>query len=987
MNKQNLKQMFSLVVSFQLMVTPVLAAKNDQPSNSGANFANIINTVAQPLANMIWGSPSNGVNNYANGLQNQMTPIADKYFTPATLGALSNPAPGFQGYLGANNKQFLCATLNTSLTYVEPEVCKAGVMSTMGDPMQQLADMKGYADLFSGIRDKYDNSLLQSNQGYDANERTGVGCMKDSLSVLDGYFQSRMNELTELSTTIDRLTDSFIQQSQKDLEAIGEMTAILDGDSSEIAKEARTRKPELFDSSKIFNNPACVSIQDANTFGTKGKSKGLNGINSDLQTMLNTKDGYSGASFEASYSNVVNDISMMASSLSKNIKNDFSSFIANPATFLSSQRSSLNMSTGVNQSLNSTIYQDFLTSINTEKNNLSAKAGPLAGNDPEIAKLVESAKNINAGSEESQARIFNLGLTNFENKIKNDCLIRNVGDLDLALSNVSRVGVSKQANNEGTTIYKSEVKKVIADSKLTMEQKQARLIEIEAKFGRNLEMKRNRDQVVGDTTIKASNNSVGNYFSAAFATCEAQFKSNQVVAGYSGAAVIGELKNLRQGYKNLAAKASSDIEKDIKNKMINCASSEIANSSVGGSCSPAAFNPKNAGFCANAALSCSKNMKACSQQSQALVEKYKKDRADRISTYKKNIAGPRDDGQPSLKQAIKGNFENALAIMKAQSAGLNQAFNIGFTDPEYAKDVPESERYLDKYKNAGEEQMLLEDPAKYAEMFKNNIKNLRASVQKQQDGVRKVLQDHIKNTQDNYKRAADVAANMANMCSEKMMAYKGAQEQMAQQMAQEAAKKQSELGEQNAKECSVISALRSNPAPGCESDKVSDLNVHYDFAVAWNGYCSSVGKGQAGSTSENAADMERCAEFQNEFSAPKESEITELMKTDPSIKYKTQLNTACNDIYNGKSRCKISKEPTDSEQRDYDKCISEVNRNISSVKFLFNKVGASSGSRVTHVEVPEAPGDCSDNSSRGNNSWEGFGQGLATQPAPSSIIR
>jgi hypothetical protein len=965
MNKKNLMQVFSLTMSFQLMVTPVLAANNGQPSNSGANFANLVNTIAQPVASMIWGSPSNGVGNYANGLQSQMTPIADKYFTPATLGALSQPAPGFQGYLGANGKQFLCATLNTSLTYVEPEVCKSGVMSTMGDPNQQLADLKGYSDLFSGIRDKYDNSLLQSNQGYDMNERTGLGCMKDSVSALDGYFQSRLNELTELSTTVDRLTDSFVQQSQKDLEAIGEMTAILDGDSSDIAKEARTRKPELFDSSKIFNNPACASIQDANTFGNKGKSRGLNGINSELQTMLNTKDGYSGASFEASYGNVVNDINILASSMSKSIKNDFAGFLANPSAFLNGQKSNLNMSTGVNMSLNATLYQDVVSNITTEKNNLAASAALLAKED---SSLVDLAKNINGGSEESQLRLFNQSLTNLENKIKNECLTRNIGDLDMALSKVSRAGISKHANNEGTNVYKSEVKKVLTDPKLSLEQKQERLAQVESKYGSGLIIERNHDQVVGDTTIKATNNSTSQFFTAAIANCDAQFKTNKLGSGYSGAEVIGQLKNLRQGYKTLAAKASSDIEKDIKNKMINCASSEIANSSVGGSCSSASFNPKTAGFCANAALSCSKNMKACSQQSQALVEKYKKDRADRISTYKKNIAGPRDDGQPSLKQAIKGNFENALAIMKAQSAGLNQAFNIGFTDPEYAKDVPENERYLEKYKNAGEEQMLLEDPAKYAEMFKNNIKNLKASVQKQQDGVKKVLQDHIRNTQDNYKKAADVAANMANVCSEKMMAYKGAQEQMAQEMA----KKQSELGEKNAQACELVNSLRNNPKAGC-SENLDDLTgafSSYKLSLrSWcsdNNFSSSTEKSSASATSV-------CYEYSKNKGKPAYASLVNFCSDDGLM-----LDTKCSQHLSTPvpaaqaSNTTPATTPVTTVNNNYQKCLEGLEAAVL-VRYQDVKVNINAGS----MDAPEAPAVCSDNSQRGEMPWESGDRGLA----------
>jgi hypothetical protein len=160
-------------------------------------------------------------------------------------------------------------------------------------------------------------------------------------------------------------------------------------------------------------------------------------------------------------------------------------------------------------------------------------------------------------------------------------------------------------------------------------------------------------------------------------------------------------------------------------------------------------------------------------------------------------------------------------------------FGAGFTSPKGIKrEVPEGARYLTEFTESTSKsldgRLLLEDPDKYTDMFKENIEQLKASVQKQQDQIlggesvgnnNGLLAQHVEKTKSNFEAVAKESSTLAEKCiGQYDAAVKAANQQMADQQ-----KKYSELGEKNQEFCRRFSlAAQNHPGPACDGN-VGDL--------------------------------------------------------------------------------------------------------------------------------------------------------------------
>src|SRR5690606_251632 len=137
----------------------------------------------------------------------------DKYFNPQTLSRI----PGLMEYLALNNinpNSLVCKTLPTTLHEAKNEVCRIGVTTDRGaHPQAQLNEMFTYYNQYTQINKMYRNYTADSNVG---GQMFGVGCMKNAMQVLNGFFQYRVNELNELVTNIEALNNQFKEASKTD---------------------------------------------------------------------------------------------------------------------------------------------------------------------------------------------------------------------------------------------------------------------------------------------------------------------------------------------------------------------------------------------------------------------------------------------------------------------------------------------------------------------------------------------------------------------------------------------------------------------------------------------------------------------------------------------------------------------------------------------------------------------------------------------------
>lgn len=883
MKQRKLASFLAVTLSLDLMVAPIIPVAKADPEKQAAK---LVNTTAEGVAvtlqavGQIWGQIRQGMNVNQNSmtpqlagdmnqLKGQQTPQPDKYFNTQKLMQI----PGLANYLALNriNPAMLnCSTLPTTLFEARPEVCRVGITNDKGmAPQAQLDQMFTYYNQYFQISKLYSNYKADSNTGGQA---FGVGCMNNAMNILNGFFKYRLDELDKLTTNLEAMQDQFKKASRADLDAIEEGTAVLNGQSA-LADKVRSKKPDLFDFQKRFNNPSCNSMFSGDEINNTGREGGLNQITANLKKTMSTKVGkFSGESYTKNHASVLEDLEGLADKVSKQLELNFSTLSKDPASygrFLQDLPDLVSSPNGANRALSADLFSDVRTKFNDSFLKLNEQKSTVLSELRGAGVAGEAATSLlgNAASNNFESEVIGI-----ENKLKNKCFQDTLSEMDVdkIMNKIYDPSASAHANQYASNFVKDKLSKILNDKDSSLEKK---LSELQALEGQNkgryyLKMENSyevqdvdqngnlKTEVVSATNIRTPTV----FFSDLIKNCNAQFKANKLDNKMSGASAIQKLRELNQQYKALAKSQAASMKKEVRRKLIECTSPEEANNSNPGSCTPDRFNISAPGFCANAAFSCSKNMQACFQQAETYTKEIKDQRAARVTNYKALVEKNKND-------VIKM-FDTALASYMKDGEMLRGMFGAGFSSPSgIQREVPEGEKYLAEFAQATSRsidgELLLEDPAAYVKMFKQNIALLKESVKKQQDqilggdatGMGKstpgLLGQHIQKTEKAYQDVIAKADKQAGDCLSKHDSALAAAEQQRARQQEEQAKKMSELGEKRNEFCSRLDMLAEDPDGACDSlgslsrDVLGSLNTPEarNTAGQFSAYCRSRNSG------------------------------------------------------------------------------------------------------------------------------------------------
>lgn len=816
MKRFNLSKILALTICLEMIISPVAAVAQ-------VNLLSIIN-MAGGIANQLNGAPqSQQFSSDISSIQQQQTPGPDKYFNLQSMMAI----PGLQEYLALNNinpNSLVCSTLATTMYEARNEVCRIGITTDSGvDPRAQLNEMFVYGTKYAEVEKLYKNYSAQSNTSGQA---FGVGCMKNAMQILSGFFNYRVNELDKLTANLEAMNNAFREASRSDLNAIEEAVAVLDGGDSDLVNNVKTRRPDLFDFGKRFNNPACNSMFANDTYNRMGTDSpgGLNAINQRLKDQYSTNGGkYSGESYAANHGAVIEDINKLADKVATQAELNFTNFSSSNSgygQFLSGLKSSVSSNTGVNGLLNADFFSEAQTTYNTQNTKLQTELSTIKSEldaaGVQNLTALSIVNNTNAGNFDSEVNAI-------QNNIKNACLSRalsGTASIDSLMERVIDPQGSDFANKNASNFMRDKLRQILSNTSTNFEKKLADLQALEGQTGNRYILRMNNsyevqtiDPASGAIATRvvpaSSRRSPGAYFTDVINNCEAQFRTNRLGNSMSGSAAISRLRKLNQDYKALSRSNAQAMRAQVRARLIDCASPQEASNSVAGSCTPARFNTANPGFCANAAATCSTNMRQCTTQAQGFVTSIKTERTARVNNYKAMVT--------KNKQDIIRIFDTALAKYVREGEAMRGMFGVGFTSPtNIQREVPEGQRYLDNLRGATQGSpdgaLLLEDPDKYVAMFKMNIENLKKSVKDQQkeilgEGANSnagILARHVDQTKRNYDAVASEARTYADNCINK-------HDQAVARMSQEAAeqqKKNMELGEKRQQVCSVYQSAQ-----------------------------------------------------------------------------------------------------------------------------------------------------------------------------------
>jgi len=914
--RHHISSVLSYLLSFELVVAPFQAhAKKEQETDVGAAIAETALTVigtASTIYNAV-SSQNQGMSPQMmmnmDLLRKQQMPLPDKFFNPQKMSQI----PGLNEYLarnGINPASLMCTTLPTTLTEINTEVCRTGIKMYTKDPMAQDREAQFFAKQYSAVEKIYKNFSTETNTG---GEMFGVGCMKKATQILNGFFKSRIDELDKLTTNLEAIQNSFIEASKSDLNSIQESTALLDGGSNELVDEVRSKNPDLFNFGKRFDNPSCSAMLSKEDFNNSGKGGGLNGINTQLQTTVSSKTGpmgFSAESYGKSHGEVVADISAIADKVAKQMELNFEGIIQDPKSYrdtLSGLGSSVSSSVKLNGALSPDLFADTQAKFQQQSDKLQKDqidvSSELGGRASAAMQLLSST---NTGA-------FNAEVDNIERGMKNDC-VRDQSQLSTVLEKIYDPSATGFANQNASNFLKDKIAQIMQNGSTSLEQKLSELKSLESQQGNRYLVKMENSyevqeldaqgNIVSKVIPASSARTPGVFFSDVIKSCQAQFKANTLGTKMSAPAALKKLRQIHQDYRSLAKSHSDEVRNEIQKRLLNCDSPSKASGSIQGSCSPQAFDTGSPGFCAAQAFSCSQKMTECSKQAQKIVDDIKQDRSKRVVNYKAMVE--------KNKRDVVRLFDTALSKYMKDAELLRGAFGAGFTSPTgIQRQVPDGSKHLDIFKSATsgspDGALLLEDPAKFTEMFKSNITLLKNSVKAQQDQIlggglessSGLIGQHIQETEQRFSKVAAEAKQIAQSCTSKHDELAKTLESQRQQQVAEATKKQSELGEKVQKFCRKYSMAMVNPGPACSGglqdtySAVAAINEEGANAVSHiEMICAQSGGSDTGSGDATRAAHKICLKKPDQFKTECE-ELKKLDKKCPPVTAGTTSTSSC----------------------------------------------------------------------------------------------
>jgi hypothetical protein len=770
--KVQTSRLLTAIISYQMIIAPVAIAQDNTTTptknsddksfweKAGGTASDVLQLGAGAFQ-AYQGAQGGGMvmTPELAALKDNVTPIQDKFFNPTLMGKIPGLAE-YMAVMGKNPAMLNCSTLPAELNDIQSPVCDPAKA-----PANQSVDglLTAYKTTYSDIQKTYKNYASESNAG---GAGFGYSCMKNAQEILKGFFDYRAKEMDNLVSNIEALNQKFKNASKGDLDNIEESSALLNGGNSNVTNKVKTAKPALFDFAAQFNDPACKSMFAGDTFKTTGDGKGLLSIQDMVVKTTEAKPksaagsakSFSGETFSKAYTSVVEDITNMATNISKQSTTQFSALVNGSDMSKLSTSSTYGVESAVRSSTVFTQAQQKFSEKNLKLQQqlaeVSAELGSTGVDPSSTANLVS---NLNSGTFDTQ-------VGRLQNSIENKC-VSNSSQIDMVISKMVNPQVSSYGNKNVPSFIKDKLKQILTNDLSSTDKKLEELLALEKQGAGSYYVKLDASyevqEVVNGELVKSvvsptTRKTPTAYLTDIIRNCKAQFKSNTLESKYSGATAIAKLKELRSNYQALATETAADIKSQIMNKFVNCDSQIAANQDNTASCSAESFDMSSGNFCANSALSCSKNMQSCKAKAQKIVNDIKVKRQVSVTNYTANVEKNKKD--------LVAIFDTALTAFKAQGTQLGALFNLPWQSPTgIQREITDGSQF-NKDLKAVDPSLLIEDPDKYVDLLKKNVALLKKNIEDQSKGINDALLKHVNDTKSRYDNNAKIAGAELAKC-------------------------------------------------------------------------------------------------------------------------------------------------------------------------------------------------------------------------------
>jgi hypothetical protein len=801
MFKQFTKQLFKAscnVIVFQLVAMPIAISG---PTLDAINKAAPQESTFRTIGDVTMGAAqvfSQGVNSYVNAQngagssQYEMHRVTLNPLLALQPISASQISPIFAG----------CAVLPASAPLL------GGSMSCEKAPVQKIKS--GYGNAVIDIATANIKQLENFNvEGHDTFNSQGKGCYNNAIKNFNKTLLEREKAVEAKIKFFEEQLDQFKFNAKVDLDEIKKRTAELTGKPAKYLEKDKKLENQLLSNTNDPNN-VCSSIMPSSKFASGAKS-GLEGILKNIETVATVPTG-KGLTAQGML-----DKSRDLEKEINRISNLVSSGAANNSD-LNASTSGMNFNSSLISKDNAALKRviaNYNTEITTETSQLKKKLGITKGSLTSNSLVNGIISGIEADNINVDSR-----LKNFEKQTKQQCITRVIKSNFKTPRALGRrfvnPNVSKSLRDKADNALAIKIENLFdftdPGNSYSIEDALALLKQFESKGGnQNYTMQTGKSMTVNGKELNASTRLRSSQLLEMFVdNCNQQYKTNTNEDGYSSQDIVNNLKSYSEKVGSMRKSAPTKIRMAIRDNMKNCPNDKSTGSSEN-SCS-SAMDTNQPNFCLRTAVKCASNMNGCMAKAQAKVEEVRGEQTKHVENYKGHV----NKFKATLLAELKGmdNFVSQQA--NALNAQLNSGDVFGITDMKFKL----GEEQLLAAKDGITDDLAMEDPEKYFNMAKEQMKSLKKKMEDQrvsyvgnsakgkinylgQGSLGKTASNYVQN----YSSQIGDWQKMITACNGKMQNVAKAQA--------EANKKKQENNETIAKACDELRAF--NAAPECDT--------------------------------------------------------------------------------------------------------------------------------------------------------------------------
>ncbi len=644
--------------------------------------------------------------------------------------------------------------------------------------------LSGYYTAMQGIaRDnanEFDNFLTEGNERFTTQ---GIGCFNKARDQFDATLKARVEMLNKMEADLEQQVKAFKKLAEKDLEDIKKNEAFLTGKPAKYLRDSKLENK--------FNDPKCNSIFSQGNFKKTAK-KGFNGIQELLDQAVNPVGKMGATDLIQKTRDIKKDIRKIADRAAKFAK-DNDTLEVDPSN-LGIRTTLIDAS---NKSLKG-VLADVQAQAKQEAKKLQKEVGTKISGDSDLKGLI---KNIDSNEVDLENSLFN-----YERGQKNACLNSylksNFGGASGFSKKLQDPTISKKLNKETDSYFKNVLVTILNDSEYTMEEK-VKMIAKEERSNSRYSFKTGKSMNIKGQKIGASARVKASQMIEIFAdNCKQRYNDQKVSNGSSRKDMVNAVRKYSSKRKQLQKTFISKLRSDIISEMENCPSDSttgVAQKSCNG-----AMEPSSNKFCLKTANLCARNMLACQDKAQKIIDKTKNDQRIIADRYKANMK--------SFKTKMISQFSVINKQMEASARQLDGMYQKGsvYNVPVNLSLDLLNNKFLPQAKGFNSS-LELEDPEEYLKQAKKDIALLKKSVEKNNKTLIAGLDKERKKYAKNLKKMQGVWEKTKSRCTNLIAKYNA---DNARQVAEEN-KGIDERNKKLASACRKVAEFEEHPLGFC----------------------------------------------------------------------------------------------------------------------------------------------------------------------------